>query len=71
MKEGCISFQIYAYPPNLDDLHKDDGGAAIKRRVTMKKMQRGEYDIDEETEARILGLQKDEKAVVVGKSSNG
>ena len=37
----------------------------------MKKMQRGEYDIDEETEARILGLQKDEKAVVVGKSSNG
>jgi len=36
IKEGSISFQIYAYPPSNVQLPKEDGGAAIKKRMTMR-----------------------------------
>ena len=55
LKEGSISFQIYAYPPMAGNAVINDGGAALKRKMTKKKMERGE-DIDEE-ESRMLGLE--------------
>jgi len=37
-------------------MNVNDGGAAIKRRITMKQKQRGQYDIDADTEAKILAF---------------
>jgi hypothetical protein len=36
LKEGSISFMIYAYPPMKTKIPKNDGGAAIKKRMTMR-----------------------------------
>jgi hypothetical protein len=58
LKEGSISFQIYAYPPNMDKLPQNDGGAAIKKRITMKQQAREVYAYDEAAEAKLLGLDK-------------
>jgi hypothetical protein len=37
LKEGSISFMIYAYPPMKTEMPKNDGGAAIKKRMTMRQ----------------------------------
>lgn len=71
LKEGSISFQIYAYPPNMDKLASNDGGAAIKRRMTIKQQQRAVYDIDAEKEAKLLGLHGDDQESVTTKSGSG
>lgn len=70
LKEGSISFQIYAYPPSNDLASVNDGGSALKRRMTLKQQQRGVYNIDAETEAKLLGLHEDPMAVVA-KSGTG
>jgi hypothetical protein len=57
LKEGSISFMIYAYPPKVKELPANDGGAAIKRRMTIKAQQRGDFGIDEEPV--VLGKDKE------------
>jgi len=52
-------------------MNVNDGGAAIKRRITMKQKQRGQYDIDADTEAKILGLSMHHDEAVVSKSGTG
>ena len=71
LKEGSISFQVYAYPPSAGAVNVNDGGAAIKRRITMKQQQRGVYNIDAETEMKLLGLHSDGSGAVVSKSGSG
>ena len=56
LREGSISFYVYAYPPSVQDIPKEDGGIALKKRMTMKKAARGDYELDPEEEAKLLGL---------------
>ena len=57
LKEGSISYQVYAYPSGQSSIPKPDGGAALKKRMTMKRAERGDYDIDAEEEAKLLGTE--------------
>jgi hypothetical protein len=37
LRKGSISFMVYAYPPNqLDTMAQNDGGQAIKKRMTLR-----------------------------------
>ena len=54
LKEGSISFQIYAYPPSNVAMPESDGGAAIKKRMTMRG--RATDTVSPEAEAKALGL---------------
>jgi len=50
---------VYAYPPNATKKLlkvKDDGGAAIKRRMTQRGGRDATDDIDDATKSKILGL---------------
>lgn len=65
LKEGSISFQIYAYPPTNMTMPKDDGGAAIKKRMTMRA-----GATDAQLEAKVLGLKEQSDEVLVPSANN-
>jgi hypothetical protein len=44
LKEGSISFMIYAYPPMKTKIPKYDGGAAIKKRMNITHDQHNHDD---------------------------
>lgn len=61
LKNGCISFQVYGYPPSASSHIKkgaNDGGAKLKRMMTKKKGL-----ADHEAEAKALDL-KDQDVYV-------
>lgn len=68
LKEGSISFQIYAYPPSNVVLPKEDGGAAIKKRMTMRN--RPTDAVPADTEAKVLGLEEQEVAISAEPGNN-
>lgn len=55
LRDGSMSFMVYAYPPQKGSIPKNDGGLAIKRKMTMA---RGMIDAD--LEAKALGLDEEE-----------
>ena len=68
IKEGSISFQIYAYPPSNVEVPKDDGGAAIKKRMTLRNGPSAAANMTGAEEARLLKTdegKKDDEIVVV------
>lgn len=48
---------MYAYPPSNTKAPKNDDGAAIKRRMTLR--QGAAEKIDPATQAKMLGLDQD------------
>lgn len=36
LESGCISFQVYGYPPTNMTFVSEDGGAALQKKKTMK-----------------------------------
>ena len=47
LKQGSVSFMVYAYPPTAQ-IPDDDGGSAIKKRMTMRRPKNVEDDIPDE-----------------------
>lgn len=57
LRKGSISFMVYAYPPNqLDTMAQNDGGEAIKRRMTLRGGEDVTKEIDHTRQSQILGL---------------
>lgn len=71
LNTGSISFQVYAYPPSAANAPKEDGGMALKKRMTMKKAARGDYEIDADTEAKLLGTEAPDQRGGQGGATGG
>ena len=64
LKNGSVSFMVYAYPPlagGAEVVVNDGGAAALKRKKTMAG---GATTVDPDLEAKVLGLPEPEVAVV-------
>lgn len=64
LKEGSMSLHVYAYPPSNIALPEDDGGKAIKRRMTLRG-----GGLDAAAEAAVLGLKEEVNAIDVDEKS--
>lgn len=64
LKNGSVSFMVYAYPPvagGAEVVVNDGGAAALKRKKTMAG---GPTTVDPDLEAKVLGLPEPEVAVI-------